>query len=634
MCGIAAIYQLQATVDLTDRIKRMTDTMFHRGPDYGEVTNFGRVALGHRRLKIIDLSENANQPFYSECGNYAIVFNGEIYNYRFLKKELEERGARFKTTSDTEVLLTAYQSYGEACLHKLNGIFAFCIFDQEKDILFGARDHLGVKPLYYCSEAETFIFASEIKAFFEGGIVPKVNFKRIPEFLQFGHIAGEETMFSGIFRLLPGHFFKITKGKFIRNRYYSNFPHVRSNLSYAEARDSVKERLEEAVKLQMVSDVPVGTMCSGGIDSSYVTAQSVVTQPNTKAYCVKVPFKGYDEEKYAKLAAKASGIQLHTLTLDLEAAIALLPSLIWLHDEPLRHPNSIPIFQISDLARRDVTVLLSGEGADEIFAGYGSYRAIQRLNKMRIVPRSLNPILRFLSRKTGKGKELVNAHRFPNWATRLIYLRSFLSEPESIKLFAKNKLDLTYRQGFMQDCLATAGSDLVNALLYYDQGTHLQTLLDRQDKMCMGTSIESRVPLLDWELVSLVNSLPSEYKLGETTKKIFRDIARENLPEEIFNRPKYPFAVPILRMYLDTRAGKNYLLQDLRKSFLFEGQYLNKKMWERILMGFLKGDEYYAPLIWNVINLDLWYKIFISRELQPDQNCLTCYQSDFKPVHL
>lgn len=621
MCGITGIvnFNQQPTVE---QVKGMTDQLIHRGPDFGSVVPFDHCVLGHRRLKIIDLSDQANQPWQSDDGRYALVFNGEIYNYKVLKEKLIEKGVEFRTSSDTEVLLQALIRWDIDALEKLNGIFAFALWDAKQKRLLAARDPIGVKPLYFRKTDSGFSFASEIKALVYNGS-QTVAKNRIPEILQFGFVAGTNTLFNGVERLAPGQFLTYHESRLHRENYFSNAPEGVLEVSYQDAQEMVAEKLDEAIAMQMVSDVPVGTMCSGGVDSSYITARSAQVQPNTRAYCVKIPYDGYDETKFAKIAANAVGSPLSILEFNLEDAFDLLPTLIWLHDEPIRHPNSIPIFQISDLARKDVTVLLSGEGADEIFAGYGSYKAISRLQKLNKIPRFLNPLLRLASKVTGKGRELVLAHGKKTFEEQLIYLRAFMKSEELQKLCPTEDLDISVRIQWMREALALCEGDFVNALLFYDQKTHLATLLDRQDKMCMGTSVESRVPFLDHELVMLANQLPSKYKLTDQTKKVFRDIAKSVLPEEIFNRPKYPFAVPILRFYLETQKGLDYLHNTLPTSFLFEQNILDTNQWNKLFKQFESGDEYYAEVVWNIINLDIWYRIFMDQSMKPDHSLLS-----------
>jgi asparagine synthase (glutamine-hydrolysing) len=630
MCGITGIVDF-VTHPTEDQVKQMTDELIHRGPDFGKVLSKGPCVMGHRRLKIIDLSDQANQPWETEDGRYTLVFNGEIYNYKDLREELTEKGVEFKTSSDTEVLLQALIRWKVEALEKLNGIFAFALWDAEEEQLFAARDHVGVKPFYFKKERTSFKFASEIKAVIQGSEI-QVNKNCIPEILQFGFVAGSDTIFEGVQRLQPGEFLTYNDGILHRETYYSNMPGGLAEVSYQDAVEMVEEKLDDAIAMQMVSDVPVGTMCSGGVDSSFITARSAEVQPNTRAYCVKIPFEGYDETRYAQIAANSVGSPLSVLDFDLDEAFDLLPTLIWLHDEPIRHPNSIPIYQVSDLARRDVTVLLSGEGADEIFAGYGSYRAIARLRKLNRIPRFFNPLLRLASKITGKGREVVLAHRKETLAEQLIYLRAFMQEEELKKLCPSSNLDISKRIAIMEKALAFCAGDVVNALLFYDQRTHLATLLDRQDKMCMGTSVESRVPFLDVELVDLANELPSEYKLGGQTKRVFRDVAKSVLPEEIFNRPKYPFAVPILRLYLETKRGLNYLENILPTSFLFKEGILDQKQWNRLFKNFKSGNEYYAEVIWNIINLDIWYRIFIEKSIQPERSLLSYQKLNLAPA--
>jgi asparagine synthase (glutamine-hydrolysing) len=559
-----------------------------------------------------------------------MVYNGEIYNYRTIRTKLKSSGITFRTASDTEVLLKAFLHFGPEVVHHLNGIFAFAIWNEEKEELFAARDHIGVKPFSYTETENLFAFASEIKA-----LLPvrkaALNRKRVGELLQFGAVSGKETIFQDVFRLLPGHCLSI-KGSSVESwAYYDS-----TQKPVGEASSSISDFLLSSIDQQMVSDVPVGTMCSGGVDSSFIAVESSV-RSNIKmnAYTIRIPYQGYDETSYAHQVVQSANLHYNELVFEPVRARNLLPTLIWLHDEPLRHPNSIPIFEVSRLAKEKVTVLLSGEGADEIFGGYGTYKRLQKVNKLRKLPRFILKLMLKRSKKKGIGKEVVLAALQKRQIDKLLALRSFVGSDDLGKLLNSPAFISETRYLLMERALKEAKGDEVNALMFYDQYTHLQTLLDRQDKMCMGNSIESRVPFLDHRLVSLLNQLPSYKKMvnGET-KSLLRSIARKVLPESIFNRPKYPFGIPLFQQYLNDPHYQDELRKLATESYLVNEGILDRTALEKILVTFFKGTGYYDDLVWNIYNLELWIKIFVKGELHPKLDELPAYKTNPKYANL
>lgn len=626
MCGIAGIVSLYGERLTRSQIKEMTESLYHRGPDFGKVCYFDFCHLGHRRLSIIDLRADANQPFHSRDRRYSIVYNGEIYNYQELKDELTLKGVQFRTSSDTEVLLEAYLAYGKKVIHKLNGIFAFAIWDEHKNELFGARDHLGVKPFYYILDQGKLAFASEIKALLS---VKKaeLNRPRVGEFLQFGAVSGEETLFKNILRLKPGHTIQFKKKQVVINEYYNSFQ-TKSEDDFTD-REGIEETLLDSIRLQMVSDVPVGAMCSGGIDSSYVSVKcSGYSDIPLNAFTVKIPYGGYDETKYARQVVSSSDLLYNEIEFESSRARRLLPTLIWLHDEPLRHPNSIPIFEISRLAKKKITVLLSGEGADEIFGGYGTYKRLKTVNRLKKIPRFILRLMLLRARRIGSGKEVILAALQQDRVCKLLMLRANLPQSEIRELLKDDGYEENFRINLMKSALKESKGDEVNALMYYDQYTHLQTLLDRQDKMCMGNSIESRVPFLDHRIVTSLNRLSSKVKMSKgKTKSLLRDYASKILPESIFNRPKYPFGVPLFQQYIGDKSYQDALRDLPMNSYLVKDKIISSDKLKELVNSFFEGTGYYDDIVWNVYNLELWYKIFIKEELDPDLSELPAYNN-------
>ena len=618
MCGIAGIICKNGDVRTKLlAVEEIVKVLRHRGPD-GEGRYIDEHAiLIHRRLIVIDPNERSSQPMFSDDGRFAIIFNGEIYNFKQLRKILEESGFVFKTSSDTEVLLKYYLYKGETGLQDLVGIFSFAIWDIEKKLLFAARDQVGVKPFYYASDDGHFYFASEIKGILAAGWIPELDETKVYESLQFGAIAGEGSLFKGIRRLLPGHFLRLSNSKpFILNRYFEPVPPPNTSINSDEAVGKAYELIEEAVNKQMVSDVPVGTMCSGGLDSSAVTAISSKIVDQIDSYCIRVPYQGYDESHFAKEVSDFTHTTHHQLNFDLDEAGSLLNSLIWLHDEPLRHPNSIPIYQISKLARERVTVLLSGEGADELFGGYGVYfnvKTAMNLNKLPTI--FLKLLLGYAHQKNRPGQPILGGLQ-KDAGNILIHLRSAANPILMKNLMRLPDIRLSDRKNIVTECIERAEGDLINAMLFYDQRTHLCTLLDRQDKMCMGASIESRVPLLDVKLFNFINSLPSNIKTERGNKKrLFRNAMKGKLPDNILYRPKYPFGVPLERYFIDSKQNHHIINKIFNESVLVKKNIVDPKILGSLIRKFLNGNNIHADLIWNFVNLELWYRIFISKEI-------------------
>jgi asparagine synthase (glutamine-hydrolysing) len=630
MCGIAGILMRdpERRADVTVA-RRMADVLLHRGPDAGGTFGDGPVAFGHRRLRIIDLSDRAAQPMSTRDRRYTIAYNGEIYNYRELRRDLRARGVHFASESDTEVLLHLYAVHGAGMLSMLNGIFAFAVWDGADRRLFAARDHLGVKPLYYAVDRDRLVFASEIKALLAAGWPAALDEARVGEYLRFGSTAGESTLFRGVQRLPPG--------AWLEARPHREAPRVtryfdvtaRFAAPAGDAAPAVRTAIDTAVERQMVSDVPVGSMCSGGIDSSYVTALAARRHPAIDTFCIRIPDRRFDESAHGAEVARHCGTRHHELESRPEDIAALLPTIVWVHDEPLAHPNSVPIFQVSRLAREHVVVLLSGEGSDELFAGYATYRWIAALAEARRwVPRAalrlLAPVAR-RSRRRAAG-QLLDAALAADPGRTLLAMAAKTHEDVLPVLAPDVRVDDETRRDIAERSFRAAAADPVRAALLNDQQTHLLTLLDRQDKMCMGTSIESRVPFLDIDVVRLANALPTRSKIGlRDDKRALRESARGALPESIRTRPKWPFGLP-LTSWFGRRTGLEAIIEELSEGELVGAGVLDRSALTRLVDDVRAGRSPHPDLLWVVANLEIWMRIFISRTLDPDRRQLPAYR--------
>jgi asparagine synthase (glutamine-hydrolysing) len=589
----------------------MRDIFVYRGPDDAGLHLDGSVGLGHRRLSIIDLG-GGHQPMSTEDGSLWIVFNGEIYNYRSLRDELIGKGYQFQSQSDTEVILHLYAERGEACVHALNGMFAFAIWDTRRRVLFLARDRMGVKPLYYAVTPQAFIFASEVKALFETGFVtPQWRPEAIAEYLLFRQVAGPQHLFREIMSVPPGCTLTLHQGKPHLARFWSPRPAVdRPVMSYDEARHALVELLQDSIRLRLISDVPVGTFCSGGVDSSLVTAiASKLKGEPVNTFSVGFDEPDYDESEFAETVAKQYGTSHHRLVLDNAEFNDLFPTMVWHNDEPLHFANSIQIFALSRLARQFVTVVLTGEGSDELFAGYPRYRIPDLVEWYRRIPAPGRSLLRLCGR-------LLRDHRVDKLD------RFASSDPDDVLLYNSSVLrpdvlatlspeipavDVAYRRACLEAArpLGLAGPARASLL---DQEAFLVSILNRQDKMSMAASIESRVPFMDYRLVEFANRLPSEYKLNKGVgKRIVKDIARAYLPGTVVDRRKSGFGVPLERWFRADGGlgGRLRSLPDEVGADLFDRTAVRKLVEEH-----RTGKSDHAELLWTVLNLHIWRQAF------------------------
>lgn len=613
MCGIVGIvYKDRERQVVEAEVVGMRDLLAHRGPDDLGIFIDGNVGLGHRRLSIIDLS-SGHQPMTNEDETLWIVFNGEIYNFQDLRKELLQKGHFFRTKSDTEVIIHLYEEKGENCPAALNGIFAFAIWDKKRRSLFIARDHMGIKPLYYAMNNDVFLFSSEIKSILATGqIVRKTNTKALSEYFLFRNIAGEDTPFQEVKSLPPAHAMIVGRDGIRKREYWSplagnlepkcNFDALTENLSWL---------IQDSVRGQMISDVPLGTFCSGGVDSSFVTALAArLKEKPINTFSVGFHETDYDETNYARLVSRQFKTNHHEIRLSNQEYTNLLPKLAWHNDEPLNFANSIQIYAISKLAKEHVTVVLTGEGADELFCGYPRYRIPKLAATVRKFPSFARSFLGsdFLNSLDHRFRKVAQLAEYPS-RDLLIMNSSFISTGTLGDLLTGDNVNgLDYRS----QCIRVAeeqGLDPINQMSFLDQKTYLVSILMRQDKMSMACSIESRVPLLDYRIVELANKIPSHYKTRRfKTKAIFKTVASQFLPPEIINRRKSGFGVPLGRWFKEPK-GLGELVMDLVAD-IKGGDVINKKFMKRILLAHKQGEDDYSELLWSFISFVSWRNAF------------------------
>jgi len=626
MCGIAGIVSLdpREAVDQA-RVKRMRDALRHRGPDGEGLWAEGLVGLGHRRLSIVDVA-GGHQPMTNEDETVWITYNGEIYNHAALRPGLEARGHRYRTRSDTESILHLYEEEGDRCVERLQGMFAFALWDRARHRLLLARDRLGIKPLYYGITEREILFASEIKALLaSGGIRPTFNEAVLPEYLATRYVAGEDTFFKGIKALGPGTTLSWSPGDALKERRYWRLPAATDagTGTLCERAEEVQSRLEAAVRSHLMSDVPLGLFLSGGIDSTGIAAlmAPMVKEP-IRSFAVGFQEPEASELGYARLAAVAVGAQHHEVVVTPEAFLQELPRLIWHEDKPIAFPSSVALYFVARLARDHVKVVLTGEGADEIFLGYNWYRVTAWNHRLGQAYGALTSAA--MRRQVGR---LIT--RLPERARRYTQ-RSFLALTPSIRsLFHENFAVFpdALRGQLLRNPAIRDTDPYAKHLARYEESpgamlarmsradlqTYLVELLTKQDRMSMAASIESRVPFLDHELVEHVVSLPERYKVrGWTTKAVLRRALEGRIPREILQRKKMGFPVPIAGWL---RGPLRPLLQEL----VVSPRALDRGLFAPDLLRLLTyehqaGTANHADRLWLLANLEIWQRIFFDDE--------------------
>jgi len=632
MCGICGIVyrDKDQSVD-RELLVKMTDTLTHRGPDDCGYYVKGNVALGHRRLSIVDLSLG-HQPIANEEGTLWISYNGEIYNHRDIRRDLESKGHRYKTNSDTESVVHCIEEYGAAGLHRLRGMFAFALYDEKSEKLFIARDRLGIKPLYYVDTPRFFAFASEIKALLVlDDVRREVDYHALLQVLALKYTSDDSTMFTDIKKLEPGHYLDLQRGIVSIARYWDcNTIETDTSLSESDAVNRLRELIDESVRLRLMADVPLGMFLSGGVDSTIIAARmaKMVDRP-IATFSVAFREREANELYYARLAAKHAGASQHEITMTTEDFFAALPRMIYHEDEPVAHPSSVALYCVSRLASEHVKVVLTGEGSDELFGGYERYyQTLYNLKADRmlfsVLPRSLKcglfrPLIDMLPYKFPYRNKALRTTVYLDSDIETIFLdnystfsRAMLSELLTGACWNGHDPRAVY-SGFMDHFTRSQATTLLGKLLYADVRTYLVELLMKQDQMSMAASIESRVPFLDHKLVEFAFSLPDKLKIkGFNTKRALRLAFGKDIPQEILNRPKAGFPVPIKRWFAGEyhQIAKNLVLG--KDSFC--GEILDRKLIESYFSLHQQGKCNHSDRIWTLLNIELWHRIFIRRE--------------------
>jgi asparagine synthase (glutamine-hydrolysing) len=627
MCGIAGFISKDKNTPVAAReilLDQMCKVIEHRGPDEQGLAVEGRAALGMRRLSIIDL-KTGQQPIYTEDGNSFIVFNGEIYNYQELKKELESLGHRFKTNSDTETILHAYEEFGADCLEKLRGMFAFAIWNRREESLFIARDRVGKKPLFYAlTEKGNFVFGSELKVLLTHGEISKeIDYSALDAYLTFGYVPEEFCIFKNVQKLAPAHFLIFKNGEIRTEKYWDfNYGKIENLKTEEEYAENLRELIKESVKIRLISEVPLGAFLSGGIDSSTIVGMmSQISEKPVKTFSIGFNEDTFDELKYARIAAKHFNTEHHefVVTPDL---VEIVDELVRHFDEPFADPSALPTFMVSKMARDFVTVVLSGDGGDELFAGYTRYVTDKKRSGLEKLPQAirqnlLKPLSEALPHGT-KGKNYLynvsleaidryidSISHFGKLGKKSLYSKVFLANQNGN--FGKSE------ELFRQIANSVSTGNPIDNLLYLDSKTYLPSdILTKVDRMSMAASLEARVPLLDHKLIEFVTQIPTALKLkGLETKYIFRKAVVGIVPGEILNRPKQGFGVPINEwINLQLRDKIHETLSDKRalERGYFDAKYIKVLLDEHAAK---RRDHSYS--LWILYMLELWHREYLDK---------------------
>ncbi len=625
MCGICGVFDFSGKPVTRELIERMNRAISHRGPDGEGMLLDGEVALGHRRLSIIDVG-GGGQPIGNEDGRIQIVFNGEIYNFIELRNELEGFGHTFRTRSDTEVIVHAYEQWGTACVKRFNGMFSFAIWDKPQRKLFIARDHLGIKPLYYIQIGNQLLFASEIKSLLQHPACPReVDHEALAELFTFRYVPSPKTLFSGIKKLPPGHWLQTSKADFKIERFWNTIPQVRTNWNEADLIAEYQDLLENAVKLQLRSDVPLGLFLSSGVDSGVLLA-IMSKYSSSPVQSFTIGFDGGSETNEvddARDMAAMFGSNHHFQMIGPEDYMKYYERYMSDLEEPVGNETAAAFYFVSRITSKKVKVALSGQGADEPWAGYDRHRGAKLSGYYSQFPkfatRGFASLVQALPGRMERLKRGVGSLAEPDMLTRFAKIYSFFSADMKEQLYRE-----ALKEGFNRDHFATRHSlsrlqsdvkhlDPLTQMLYIDTRANLpDDLLMVGDKTSMACSIEGRVPFLDVRLVEFVESLPPQLRLkGLTGKYLHKKACLKWLPKEIVYRKKKGFANPIDQWF---RVGMRPFVEEcLLSSDSYIGRYFDQKYIKRILELDRTGKEPYRRHIYLLVSLELWHRAFISK---------------------
>ena len=609
MCGICGIWTGVDSANVDARMDRMLQTIVHRGPDGEGRLDRPGVALGMRRLAIIDVA-GGDQPIFNEDGSVAVVFNGEIYNFAELRTDLERRGHHFATRCDTEVLVHGYEEWGDGMLQRLAGMFAFALWDENRRRLLIARDRFGKKPVYYARRGREVVFGSEIKALLAAGISADLDERSLEDYLALRYVPSPRTLFRSVRQLPAGHKMVISDDQCEIERWWRLGYEPKHEPRLVQAADDIEMLMRGAVERRLVSDVPLGCFLSGGLDSSLVLSfMSELSAGPVRTFSIGFD-EGWagDELAAARSTARAFGTQHHDIRIGPDEFLRLMPTAVWHRDEPLAEPSEIPLLALSLMAREHVTVVLSGEGGDELFGGYPKYRADALLARAGRVGRAV------VGQRTIR--RLAGWHRLPRRARLAVATLAMATPNERWPAWfgADPQAGLTTDTLRSLDAILAeidVGADPLDRMLALDVGSYLaDNLLIRGDKMTMAASIEGRMPLLDHDLAEYAARLPTELKATpRRTKIVLREIARRRLPAALLARKKVGFAVPVTSWFrgsLGDALERLTLGSEARPDPLVDPERVR-----RALELHRAGRYDFGKELWSVLTLDVWARLYL-----------------------
>ncbi|SFB23192.1 asparagine synthase (glutamine-hydrolysing) [Flavobacterium swingsii] len=613
MCGINGILHLNDKLVDKNQLVKMRDVLEHRGPDDAGIFIENNIGLGHRRLSIIDTSSAGHQPFYSENGRYIIVFNGEIYNYKSFYPELKDKGITLKSGSDTEVLLKLYEIYGLEMLSRLNGMFAFAIWDKEEKKLVLVRDRMGVKPLYYALYQNTLYFASEQKALFAAGIPIEISESGLEEYFFNRFVAGENTLYNHINKLLPGHYMIIDENGNSKTTKWWNLKETIQNHNHIlNPKKWFEEIFFESVNLRMVSDVPVGILLSGGLDSCSILS-SLYHQDYKKIQTFNIGFseEQHNESYLAKNITEEYDYEFNSITVEGDSLFDNLLESTYFQDEPIMHLNEPHLLAVSKLANPKVKVLLSGEGADELMGGYVRYKALRNPSLLKIIAQVSN--LDYFNNNPRYNK-LIRYSKINN-ESDLVLFNGTSIYPNDINSFygPRIKPQNEYRYQILKEAQELYPDNLRRQALYFDQHTYMCSLLDRNDRCTMGASIECRQPYLDQRLIAGLGTLDDKWLFsGKKGKYILKAAMENKLSQEILNFRKIGLSAPWDNYLLSNNKFREEL-QNFAKSEIFNMPFLENLNGRKLVEQIEKGDKKIIPYIMPLFMLHIWQKNYFEK---------------------
>ncbi len=606
ICGV--VYNDRRRIVRTDKFIEMRDSLTHRGPDDSGYYIAPGIAFGSRRLAVLDLSEHGRMPMSSGAGRYKIIFDGGVYNYKEIRSVLKDRGFSFRSNTDTEVVLNLFVNQGPRMLERLNGTFAFAIWDENERVLFLARDRLGIKPVYYAFHDDGLYFASEQKALFTMGVPRQFDRNVWEELLCFRFVSGERTVFTGVRRLLPGHYIIWKNGVSQIRRWWNLADQAlahRENLP-KDAADWFRKTFDSAVNIERAGDVPLGVLLSGGMDSSSLAA-SLATQAGSgmASFTVRFAKPGYDEGPIAKQVADRWQLNFHELEVEPYELLPLLRKASWLNDQPLAHANDIHLLAAAKYARSRVTILLSGEGGDEMLGGHARYIPLRNPKLLKAV-RPFLPRFIAIVKLPGRLRKLSRYLKLSS-IDRIILFNACETFPEDLeKLGMKLSLDFPYRNAVLAEAKALYPNEPMRQAMYCDQHTLLCSALERNDRMMMGASIECRVPFLDHRLVEILAAIPSStLNSRRKSRSIMRRAIGSRLPQVVLHHRKWGFGVP-WRYYLRQNKEFREVVGELPNIDIIKDGPFNLSKVKKMVSKYENGDDTNEPLIRQLVMLAVW----------------------------